>query len=295
MDALLVALTCALNNEERSGSTINVGFLFFDLLIFFTSVTFLLPRTDTQETPRYILLSHQSYTLTVYRCYGSSYTFQASMSSFAAKMKLKAAKAAGKAKAAGMAAKQKAKDIDAKHNIVAKTKSGASSVGKSVSSAATKAKSKIDGAMSKEQQQQAMVGATLGLTAMSMVGVPGAGGVLTGMALASTASSLHEQQKTNGGKLSNQQLLSGAVNVGGAVGGAKTKMAMGAVNLGMQAKQAQEQGGGGGDNASIPNAFQQKMNQAKQAKKAMDMGKKLGIKPQDALKGAKMAKKAGIL
>ena len=37
------------------------------------------------------------------------------------------------------------------------------------------------------------------------------------------------------------------------------------------------------------------MNQAKQAKKAMDMGKKLGIKPQDALKGAKMAKKAGIL
>ena len=73
----------------------------------------------------------------------------------------------------------------------------------------------------------------------------------------------------------------------------QTKLAMGAVGVGMQSQQQQrqQQSGGGGSGGLL----QQKMAQAKQAKKVMDVGKSLGITPQQALQGAKMAKKAGVL
>ena len=161
------------------------------------------------------------------------------MSSFAAKAKAKAVKAAAIAKA-------KAKEVDAKHNIVAKTKSGARRASAKISAAADSAKTAVDGAMTAEQQQNAVMGATLGLSALSMVGVPGAGAALTGIALGGTAASLHSQQKAQGGKLTQEQMLGGAIGMGSAVGGAKTRLAMGAVNMGMQVNQQQNGGGGGG-------------------------------------------------
>ena len=227
------------------------------------------------------------------------------MSSFAAKMKLKAAKAAELAKKGAASAQRRASEIDKKHNVVAKTKTGAASAAANVSAAASKAKTKVNGIMTEEQQQQAMVAATLGLTAMSVVGVPGSGAALTGMALAGTASSMQKQRKAQGGSLTNDQMLMGAMGVGGAVGGAKTRMAMGVANVGMQAKQTQKGGsvsgngfassssggGGGGGGGGVGGMLQQ----AKDAKKMMDFGKSLGITPQQALKGAQMANKAGLL
>ena len=215
------------------------------------------------------------------------------MSSFAAKMKLKAAAAAEKAKATAAAAAAAAKEVDAKHNVTRHASASAKSAANSVSSAASTAQKKMDGVMTEEQQQNAMMGATLGLSAMSMVGVPGAGAALTGIAVAGTATSLHAQQKAQGGSLTKEQMLGGAVGLGSAVSGAKTKLAMGAVGVGMQSQQQQrqQQSGGGGSGGLL----QQKMAQAKQAKKVMDVGKSLGITPQQALQGAKMAKKAGVL
>ena len=135
-----------------------------------------------------------------------------------------------------------------------------------------------------------------------MVGVPGSGAALTGMALAGTASSMQKQRLAQGGSLTNDQMLMGAMGVGGAVGGAKTRMAMGVANVGMQAKQTQKGGsvsgngfasssGGSGGGGGVGGMLQQ----AKDAKKMMDFGKSLGITPQQALKGAQMANKAGLL
>jgi hypothetical protein len=204
------------------------------------------------------------------------------MSSFAAKMKAKAAKTAEKAKS-------KAKKLNEDHSIVEKTKSAGRKASRTASSVVTTTKTKIDGALTPEQQENAMMGATLGLTALSMVGAPGAGTALTGIALGTTAASLHEQQKAQNHKLSTEQMIGAACSVGGAVGGTRTKLVIGAMALGM--KEQKNEGGkkpssGGGGNM---------LQQVKQAKKAMDLGKKIGLTPTQALKGARMANQSGLI